>query len=157
MRALAGPVMLLVVIGGFGLHRALSKPTTPPRDFMDLELVGADDAQTGSCYSLSTVLVASTAFMDVTRSWETGEDDAWTLTLEMLRNEGRGPVHIYKKYRFEQRGDRVHLIKVDASEGLATGIGANIDELLQGPHGRKSTPVERCAGPDAAGYQFKPK
>jgi hypothetical protein len=157
MRALAGPVMLLVVIGGFGLHRALSKPTSPPRDFLELELAGADDHRTGSCYSLSTVLVASTAFMDVTRTWESGSDDAWTLTLESLQNDGRGPVHIYRKYTFQQREKRVHLTHVDASEDLDTGIKGNIDQLLEGPHERKSTPVDRCAAPGATGYQFTPK
>jgi hypothetical protein len=157
MRALAGPAMLLVIVGGFGLHRMLAKPTSPPRDFLDQELVGADDAQTGSCYSLSTVLVASTAFTDVSSSWERADDETWTLTLESLRNNGGGPVHIYKKYRFQERDDRIHLTNVDASTGLSTALKANIDELLEGPHDRKSTPVDRCAAPGASGYQFKPK
>ena len=101
------------------------------------------------------MLVASTACLDVTRTWESGKDDAWTLTLESLQNRGKGPEHVYQKFSFEQRGDRVHLTSVDASKGVDTGIKANIDGLLEGPHARKSTPVERCAGPDASGYQFK--
>ncbi len=66
-------------------------------------------------------------------------------------------MHLYKKYTFQQREELVHLTQVEASENLDTGIKTNIDELLQGPHARGSTPMDRCATAGAAGYQFKPK
>jgi hypothetical protein len=155
MRALAGPAMLLVIVGGYGLHRAFTQPDTPPHDFLELEFAGADARRTGSCYSLSTVLVATTAFLDVQRTWKLNEDDTWTLTLENVQNGYNGPAHVFQSFTFEQREDRVHLAKVAATKGLNTDVDANIDALLEGPHDRGSTPVQRCMTADASGYRFK--
>lgn len=155
MRALAGPALLLVVVGGFGLYRAMTKPSTPPHDFLDLEFAGADRLRTGSCYSLSTVLVATTAFLDVQRTWKLNDDDTWTLTLESVQNGQDGPVHVFQSFTFEQHDERVHLKSVSATKGVNTDVEDNIDALLEGPHDRRSTPIARCQAPDASGYQFK--
>lgn len=157
MRALAGPMFLLVVIGGFGLQRALSKPDTPPRDFMDLEFAGADKDHTGSCYSLSTVLVATTAFLDVTRTWKLNEDESWTLSLESVQQGYGGPMHMYQHFTFKEQDGLIRLTAVDAHKGANKDVNANIDSLLEGPHQRRSTPVDRCMVPGATGYQFKQK
>jgi hypothetical protein len=155
MRALAGPVMLLVIVGSFGLYRALGKPDAPPHEFLELEFAGADRERTGSCYSLSTVLVATTAFLDVQRTWKRNEDDTWTLTLESVQNGYNGPAHVFQSFTFEQHDDRVRLKSVDATKGVNTDVEDNIDALLEGPHDRRSTPIARCQAPDATGYQFK--
>jgi hypothetical protein len=155
MRALAGPALLLVVVGSFGLYKVMAKPSAPPNDFLDLEFAGADSQRTGSCYSLSTVLVATTAFLDVQRTWKLNEDDTWTLTLESLQYGQNGPAHVFQSFTFERHDDRVHLKSVSATKGVNTDVEDNIDALLEGPHDRRSTPIARCQGADASGYQFK--
>jgi len=69
MRALAGPAMLLVMAGGYLVYHLSSKEDAPSRDFTELEFAGADYQQTGSCYSLSTVLVTNRFFSGAARSW----------------------------------------------------------------------------------------
>lgn len=158
MRALAGPVMLLVVVGGFTLHRVFNKPDVPSRAFLDLEFTGADREYTGSCYSLSTVVVAHTALRrDRVTQWKPAGEDSWTLSVESIEGGYGGPVHIFQHYTFEQHGDQARLVKVEASKGLSTGLADNIKLLLEGPHDLNSTPVDRCLQPGAKGYRFKPR
>lgn len=157
MRALAGPAMLLVIIGGYGLYRLGATPDSPPRKFLDSELAGADKDHTGSCYALSTVIVANLAHTSVVASWKPDGEDAWTLSLDELSHGGGVPVHFYQHLTFRQHGDRVRLIEVDASEGQSTEIDANLDALLIAPNERRSTPTDRCREPGAAGYNYRRK
>lgn len=154
MRALAGPAMLLVLIGGYGIHRLTSSPEAPPRDFLDLEFAGADEDHTGSCYALSTVIVANLAFSNAVAEWKPAGDDGWTLSLDELRHGTGGPSHVFQRFTFRREGEQVRLTTVEASEGQSTEVTANIDALLTAPHERQSTPVDRCRSPDAAGYKF---
>jgi hypothetical protein len=153
MRALAGPAMLLVIAGGIGLYRYNSAPTSPPRDFLDLEFAGNEEL--GSCYSLSTVIVANMIFNSSLVKWQPDGDRTWVLSLDDVQESGRGPVHVYQHYTFRQDGDLAHLVFVDASEGQNTDVTANIDALLQAPNERRSTPVDRCQDPGAEGYHFR--
>ena len=75
MRALAGPAMLLVIVGGFLTVRYMTRDDGPSRDFTELEF--AD-----SCYSLSTVLIANRFLSGASRTWTAPRDDAWTLKLD---------------------------------------------------------------------------
>jgi hypothetical protein len=154
MRPLAGPAMLLVIVGGFAIHRFTTKPESPSREFLDRELAGADAVHTGSCYSLSTVIVANTVLGSALLSWAAAGDDAWVLTMEDVQNHG-GPVHVFQRFRFEAAGEQVRLVSVDASEGQNTDVDANIDALLSAPNERRSTPVDRCVDDDATGYHFR--
>jgi len=157
MRALAGPAMLLVVIGGFGLYRMTATPDAPPRAFLDLELAGADADHTGSCYSLSTVIVAYTAFTDTQLQWTAASDDKWMLSLENVLNGPRGPEHWFQHLTFREQGGQARLVWVDMSKGQANNVNAAIDALLEAPRERRSTPVDRCLEPGARGYRFKSK
>jgi hypothetical protein len=159
MRALAGPAMLLVMVGGFATYKFMGKEATPSRAFTDLELAAGDADHTGTCYALSTVLVANGVFGNAVRSWSAPEkknDDKWMLTVESVHQDYRGPVAQFQKFTFVRGGDQVRLDSVDASKGLPTGVAANIDRLLEAPHGLKSTPVDRCLKDGATGYQFPP-
>ena len=60
---------LLVIVGGFTIYKATSKDAVPSRDFTELELAADDEDHTGTCYSLSTVLIANGVFGDATRTW----------------------------------------------------------------------------------------
>jgi hypothetical protein len=155
MRALAGPAMLLVMVGGFVLHRALSEDVVPSRDFTELEFAGAD--HTGSCYSLSTVLIANRAPGDAARTWISPRDDEWTLTIEDVVQAYGGPARVFQRFTFERRGEHVHLVSVDASKDIPTGLARNIDALLEAPNMLNSTPVDRCQQPGATGYLFTPR
>lgn len=157
MRALAGPAMLLVVIGGFALYRSMAKETAPSRDFLELEFAGADADHTGSCYSLSTVLIANGAFGRATRTWTAAGKDAWTLELERVEQAYNGPVHEFQKFTFEQAGKQVRLTSVDASKGFPTEVNQNIDKLLETPNGMHSTPVDRCLDASVTAYRFEPR
>ena len=153
MRALAGPAMLLVIVGGIGLYRWTSAPESPPRDFLDLEFAGADDS--GSCYSLSTIIVANMAFSTAMLEWTPAGDDAWTLSMDDVQDGGGGPNHVFQRLTFTQQDDLAVLTDVEASKDVNTDLTANIDELLQAPNSRRSTPVERCKQAGATGYHFK--
>lgn len=160
MKALAGPAMLLVIVGGFTIYKAMSKPTGPSRDFTELELAADDDDHTGTCYALSTVLIANGVFGDATRTWtapDPDDEDKWDLELEVVRQGGNGPERLYQTFTFEKFGEQVRLVEVDASEEFPTDVTENIDRLLQAPHHRKSTPVDRCLKDGGTGYQYPPK
>jgi hypothetical protein len=157
MRALAGPAMLLVIVGGFAIYRGVSKEDAPSRDFLDLEFAGADADQSGSCYSLSTVLIANGVFGGTTRTWKAAGKDTWTLRIEAVNQGYNGPVHDFQDFTFEKSGKRVRLTAVDASKGRPTDTSKNIDLLLEAPNDRHSTPVERCLAAGASGYRYKPR
>lgn len=157
MRALAGPAMLLVIVGGFAIFRMSATEEAPSREFTELEFAGADDAHTGSCYSLSTVLIANRAYGNASRTWTKPRDDAWTLMLDAVVQGNGGPVRLFQKLTFEKHADRVRLVRVEASENLDSGLKHNIDELLEAPKTLRSTPVDRCLAAGATGYLFTPR
>jgi hypothetical protein len=157
MRALAGPAMLLVLVGGFAIYRGLSKEAAPSRDFLELEFGGPDAGQMGSCYSLSTMLIANGVFGGTTRTWTAAGDDAWTLGLETVSQSYNGPVHEFQNFTFEKAGKQVRLKSVEVSQGRPTDVTKNINLLLDAPNTRHSTPVERCAEAGATGYLYKPR
>ena len=150
MRALAGPAMLLVIVGGFLTVRFMSREEGPSRDFTELEF--AD-----SCYSLSTVLISNRFLSGASRTWNTPRDDAWTLKLDEIVQGPGGPTRIYQKFTFEKDGAQVRLVSMEASEGLDTDLAHNLDTLLEVPNERHSTPVDRCQVPGATGYHFVPR
>ena len=157
MKALAGPAMLLVVFGGLAIYRGMSKEDAPSRDFLELEFAGADSDHTGSCYSLSTVLIANGVYGSTARTWKADGKDTWTLSLETVAQGYGGPVHEFQNLTFEKAGEQVRLKAVEASKGRPTDVAKNIDLLLEAPAGRRSTPVERCAAAGATGYLFTPR
>jgi len=157
MRALAGPATLLVIVGGFAIFRMTSTEEAPSRDFTELEFAGADGDHTGSCYSLSTVLIANRAYNDASRTWTSPRDDAWTLMLDAVVQGNGGPVRWFRKFTFEKHAEQVRLVHVEASENFDTRLGHSIDELLEAPRARRSTPVDRCLQPGATGYLFAPR
>jgi hypothetical protein len=157
MRSLAGPAMLLVLVGGFAVHRYLSREDAPSHSFTELELAGADERQTGSCYSLATVLITNRTNDGSARTWSKSDDGAWTLLIDEIVQGYNGPARVYRKYTFARFGDQVRLVAVDGSKGTDMTIKHHVDELLEMPHGLRSTPVDRCLEPGATGYQFVPR
>jgi hypothetical protein len=155
MKGIAGPAMMLVLIIGFFAYRAFDDRDMPPRDFLDLELAGADADHTGSCYALSTVLVANGWWGDVSRRWESKREDVWTFVIENVQQGYGGPAHVYEKYTFEKLGGKARLVHFEASKGVETDVDKTLDKLLRDPNGRKSTPVDRCLEPGAKGYNFR--
>ena len=157
MKALAGPAMLLVIVGGLAIYRGSSKEEMPSRDFLELELAGADAERSGSCYSLNTVLIANGVFGGTTRTWKAAGEDRWTLGVEAVSQSYNGPVHDFQNFTFEKSGKQVRLTAVDASKGRPTDVEKNIDLLLEAPNDRRSTPVKRCAESGASGYRYRPR
>ncbi len=154
MKGIAGVVMMLVVAVGMYAYRASSDGDTPPRPFMDLEFAGADDGHTGSCYALSTVLIANGWWGNVPRHWESKRENVWTFVVEDVQQGYNGPVHVFQKLTFEKFGETARLVLVDASKGIDIDVGATVDRLLQDPNARHSTPVDRCRTAGATGYRF---
>jgi hypothetical protein len=66
-------------------------------------------------------------------------------------------VRAYQQFTFEQRGELVHLVKVETSASFDPGLERNIDELIVAPNSLHSTPVDRCLAPGATGYRFVPR
>ena len=158
MRAMAGPAMLLVMVGGFAIYKATSKESAPSRKFVELELASNDAYHTGTCYALSTVLVANGLFGNAARTWTApeGARDRWTIELENVVQGYSGPVREFQHFTFEKVGEQVRLVDVKASEGRRTELGWNIDELIAAAHARKSTPVDRCKEDGGSGYRYPP-
>jgi hypothetical protein len=154
MRALAGPAMLLVMAGTYLAYHLSSKEDAPSREFTELEFAGADEEHTGSCYSLSTVLIANRAFSGAVRTWSSPRKDEWTLALDSIVQGNGGPLQISQKFTFEKSGEQVRLVWVEASEKMPTDLKLNIDALLENPRALNSTPVERCQKEGATGYLF---
>ncbi|MBC8027306.1 MAG: hypothetical protein H7Y89_15035 [Steroidobacteraceae bacterium] len=154
MKGIAGPVMILVVLLGFFIYRASSGPDTPARSFTNLELAGADEDHTGSCYALSTVLIANGWWGDVPRHWESKRENVWIFVVEDVQQGFNGPVHVFQKFTFEKFGKTARLVWVEGSKGMDTDVDKTIDRLLQDPNARHSTPVDRCLEPGATGYRF---
>jgi hypothetical protein len=151
--------MLLVMIGGFMAYKAMHRANSPSLKYTDLELAADDADHSGTCYSLSTVLVANGIFGNALRSWtapDKDNKDKWTLVLENVVEGPRGPVREFQNFTFEKFGEQLRLMKVEASEGHPTEIGVNIDRLIEAPHARHSTPVDRCGKDGGIGYQFPP-
>lgn len=155
MRALAGPAVLLTIVAGFLVHRAVSKEDTPTHEFTDLELSLPGEA--GSCYSLSTTLVANGLFGNTPRTWKKTGENAWQLTVERVVQAYNGPAREFSTWTFERHGKAVELVKVEASQGQPQEPVASLDDLLDAPNSLHSTPVDRCREPGAAGYHFKRK
>jgi hypothetical protein len=153
VRALAGPAMLAVMVGGFLITKQCSADKLPPREFTALELTGADGS--GSCYSLSTILVANQAVNASTSTWESPSEGTWKLKLEAVVQGYGGPEHIFRTLTFAQSGERVRLTSVDASKNQPNTILATIDDLLDAPHSLRSTPVDRCGKNGGTGYLYK--
>jgi hypothetical protein len=126
---------------------------------VNLELAAEDDDHSGTCYSLSTVLMANGVFGGAVRTWtpDGKNEHKWTLTVEKVRQDSDGPAHEFQKFTFEKFGQQVRLVDVDASAGYPTEVEVNIDRLLQAPHARKSTPIDRCFEDGGTGYQFPPR
>ena len=158
MKALAGPAMLLVLVGGFAVYRLGAKEDAPSREFTGLEL--AADEVGGTCYALDTVLVSNGAFGKAVRTWSAPDEDnedKWTLLVEGVIQGRNGPERLFQKFTFERADRQVKLVEVEASEGLPSGVIDNIDRLLEAPHAFKATPVDRCLAADATGYGYEPK
>ncbi|HEU4780794.1 MAG TPA: hypothetical protein VFS58_13010 [Steroidobacteraceae bacterium] len=157
MRPLAGPAMMLVLVGGYLIFRLTSDEDAPSRDFTALEFAGADADHTGSCYSLDTVLIANRIGSTAVRTWTSTHEDAWTLLVDDIIQGTGGPVRDFQKFTFEKHSVQIRLTSVDASKGHPTDVGKNIDWLIDGPRARSSTPIDRCLEPGAAGYRFTPR
>jgi hypothetical protein len=156
MRALAGPAMMLVMVGGFLVFRLSSKGDTPSRDFTQLEFAGADAGHTGSCYSLDTILIANREG-DAVRTWTSPRDDVWVLKIDNVVGGSGGPVRIFQILTFEKHGEQVRLTAVESSSENSTDVAENIDGLIGGSKARRSTPIDRCLEPGATGYLFTPR
>jgi len=151
--------MTLVLVGGFAIYKSVHREDAPTRAFTELELAAADAGHTGTCYALSTVLVANGVFGNALRTWSTpdkDDHDKWMLTLESVRQGYNGPQSEFQRFTFERHGDAIWLTSVDASKGYPTELDKNIDRMLEAPHDRRSTPVDRCLKEHGTGYQFPP-
>jgi hypothetical protein len=154
MRPYAGPAMALVIAVGFLINHLTSKEGAPPSEFTELEFAGADEGQTGSCYSLRTVLNTNRMFSGAVRTWASPREDAWTLALDNIVQGAGGPLQFSQKFAFEKHGEQVRLVSVEASEKLPTDPKVYIDAFLERPRTIPSTPIERCQKEGATGYLF---
>ena len=160
MRALAGPAMLLVVVGGFTLYRSMSKEDGPSREFVALELAANDEDHTGTCYALSTLLIANGLYGNNVHTWTAPDPEnegKWTLELERVTQGYNGPERSFQNFTFEKIGEQLRLVAVDASKGIPTEVDWNIDQLLSAAHERRSTPVDRCFKDGGSGYRYPRK
>lgn len=155
MRAIAGPAVALTIALGLLAYHALSPRDAPERAFTELEL--SLPGREGSCFSLSTTLIANGIFGKTPRTWKQAGDDSWQLTVESLAQGYAGPVREFSSWTFEKHGKEVELVGVEASPGRPQTPEASLTDLLAAPNARRSTPVDRCREPGASGYLYQRK
>jgi hypothetical protein len=151
--------MLLVVVGGFTIYKATSKDDAPSRHFAGLELAANDEDHSGTCYALSTLLIANGLFANAVHTWTAPDPDhenKWKLELERVEQGYNGPLRVFQNFTFEKSGEQVRLVSVEASDGIQTGLDWNIDQLIAAAHARGSTPVDRCLKDGGTGYKYPP-
>jgi hypothetical protein len=154
MRFIPGTVLAIVTALAFLAFRLFgSNETTPPRDLLELELTAADREHTGTCYSLSTVLIANTVgYSNATVSWHQVDSDTWTRRSEEMVQSTRGPTHIWQSITFQREQARIAPIAHDSAPEPVPPLGMAIDRLLQAPIERGSTRIQRCLD-GGTGYQ----
>ena len=151
--------MLLVIVGGFLVYpRARPKEEAPSREFTELEFAGADDDHTGSCYSLSTVLIANRLVQQRVAHLDAPRDDAWTLMLDDVVQGNGGPVRVFQKFTFEKlRRHRCGSSSWKPPKDIDTDLERKHRRAAGGTERAQSTPVDRCLEPGATGYHFVPR
>jgi hypothetical protein len=155
MKFLPGLVVALII--GFGIVWSRGCGQTedsPSREFTDLELVAADHQSTGTCYSLSTVLIATSFWQQrPVITWTRVNDTTWKHRAEGFadpQSGGQGTWWI--DYTFEQRDQSVVITDYASSDSREYTPTQVIDALLEAPIDMKSTKVDRCLN-GGSGYQ----
>jgi hypothetical protein len=146
MRFVPGMVVGLVFALAFVLYRTFGDTeAAPPRDFLELELAAADDQHTGTCYSLSTVLIANTVgYSNATISWHRVDRDTWTRRNEELLQSYAGPTVQWQSFTFKRENEQIVPIAHDAAPDPVPPLDVAIDRLLEAPIARRSTRIDRC-------------
>jgi hypothetical protein len=156
MRFVPGTVLASVIVLAFLAYRLFgATDTAPPRDFLELELLAADNEHTGTCYSLSTVLIANTiGYSNATVSWHRVVPDTWTRRSEEMVQSTRGPTHVWQSITFRRENERILPVAHDSAPDPGPTLVDAIDQLLHAPIERGSTRVQRCL---AGGASYTPK
>ena len=155
MRALAGPAMLAVIVGGFFITKQCSAEKIPPRDFTALEFTGVDESGTmlfaeydprrQSPHERIDEHVGIAARRNVAAEARIGGAGIWRPPAPVPHVD----VRAVRRARASRLGRRV--------EEPANTIQSNIDDLLDAPTSLRSTPVDRCGKNGGAGYRYKPR
>ncbi len=156
MRFIPGAVVGLVMAVAFLAYRSFgpSEPV-PDRAFLELELAAADEAATGTCFSLNTVLIANTVgYSKAVISWHRVDADTWTRRSEEMVQGPRGPSHVWRSHTFQRENDRILLIAHDSAPGPVGTLKVAVDALLEAPRDRQSTRIDRCLN---GGTGYAPK
>jgi hypothetical protein len=117
-------------------------PVQPPGSIARLELLRGDINETGSCYSLDSVLRAAQLnprTEDARVAWTRHSADEWTMRA-MVKGQ-------WREYTFRREGDRllpVHSDLPDHDPGV--NLERAVDELLASTHDGSVPRVPRCGG-----------
>jgi hypothetical protein len=117
-------------------------PAQPPPHIAELEVMRGDINETGSCYSLASVVEAARIGADAgeTRiSWIRRGEYEWTLRA-MVKGQ-------WREYTFRREGSRllpVHSDLPDHEPGV--NLEKAVDELLASTHDGSVSRVPRCGG-----------
>jgi hypothetical protein len=132
----------LVLIGVALWFVFAQRQSQPPAELAALELVRGDLNDTGSCFSLGSVLVANRldgSASDAGVVWTTRVRDEWTLRVQ--RGES------WRAYTFVKEPGRVRPVRVAFSDDLPqVGVEKAVDELLVATENGSVPRVKRCGG-----------
>jgi hypothetical protein len=111
MGSKAGILVLFVLVSAVGIYMIFSnRHSDPAVEFSALELAAGDAANTPTCYSLATALVANNLTGDARRTWTSRVFNEWTLRIDNGRQ--------WRTYTFMREGDLVVPLQVVSSEDL---------------------------------------
>jgi hypothetical protein len=111
MRPNAGYLVLFVLASAVAIYMIISnRHSDPAVEFSALELAAGDAANTPTCYSLATALVANNLTGDARRTWTSRAPDEWTLRIDNGRQ--------WRSYTFTREGDLVVPFQVVSSKDL---------------------------------------
>jgi hypothetical protein len=132
-------LFLIGIVVWFVLGQRLS---TPPADIAALELARGDIEETGSCFSLGSVLTANRldgTASDVDVSWSTRVRDEWTLRVEKGKS--------WSAYTFIRQEGRMLPVRLAFSDDLPQlGMAEAMEELLAATANGSVPRVKRCGG-----------
>jgi hypothetical protein len=147
MKFLPGLVVAVLIVFAIVWSRSCGQTEdAPPREFTELELGAADAEATGTCYSLSTVLIANVySGPRPVITWTRVSDTVWKRRYEGVHDANSGLQGAWWiEHTFEQRDPKVVLTGYESSDAREYTSQQVLDSLLEAPIERRSTQVDRC-------------
>jgi len=133
--------LFALILIGIAVYFVFSqRHSSPPPEIAALELLRGDINETGSCFSLGSVLTANRldgSASDASVVWRTRVRDEWTMRVERGKS--------WSAYTFMRQGDFMLPVRLAFSDDLPQlGMEEAVDALLKATANGSVPRVARC-------------